>query len=156
MMFSETPEEIRSGRLEYIDQRWRQLHQLEKEQVEVILKYLLLINSGGAVAMLSFMGTATSIRESVWAKVVLGAFVLGMVLVGVLKVYLLHRVEGIFKKWKAGVHEYYRDRVTWEHLTDKDNETSAPSFWPYLIGYCAFGCFIAGAGFGIWSFIGMK
>lgn len=42
----------------YINRRWGQLYELEKEWGERALKYLFLTNSGGAIATLSFLGAA--------------------------------------------------------------------------------------------------
>ena len=41
---------------EYINERWSQLYELEKEWGKEAIKYLMLTNAGGAVATLSFIG----------------------------------------------------------------------------------------------------
>lgn len=48
--------ETREYLFEHSKRRWGQLYQLEKEWSERGLNYLMLTNSGGAVAILSFFG----------------------------------------------------------------------------------------------------
>jgi len=53
----------------YINQRWEQLYELEKEWGERALKYLLLTNAGGAIATLSFLGTSPAAIKMPGAKI---------------------------------------------------------------------------------------
>ena len=52
-LFSKQDAAVRHSLNGHITQRWVQLYELEKEWGERALKYLLLTNSGGAIATLS-------------------------------------------------------------------------------------------------------
>ena len=50
-------------KVKFIDARWAQLHEIEKESADNIFRYLLLVNSGGAIATLSFLGASSVALE---------------------------------------------------------------------------------------------
>jgi len=81
--FSKQDPAIRQSLNGQIKQRWGQLYELEKEWGERALKYLILTNSGGAIATLSFLGASPSAINMRGAKTFLFLFVLGVFLVGV-------------------------------------------------------------------------
>jgi hypothetical protein len=91
MKLNETESQLRAARLKYIDTRWEQLNELGKEAGERAIKYLMLTNAGGAVAMLSYFGANEEARSLVQAKVALGFFLFGILFVGVLDALILTR-----------------------------------------------------------------
>jgi hypothetical protein len=109
-------------------------------------------NAGGAVAMLSFIGAAESVRNAPWSKIVLGLFLLGLILVGIVKAHSYHHVADIYNHWKKASGDYFGDKIVWEYLTQKDDEVSAPKKLPYVLAYGAFACFIGGVTYGMFSF----
>ena len=52
-------QELKKHQIEYINLRWKQLYDLEKERADQAIKYLFLTNSGGAVTVLSLWGLLT-------------------------------------------------------------------------------------------------
>jgi len=156
MKFSETDEQLRTERLNYIRTRWDQLNLLSKDALERIIKYLVLVNAGGAVAMLSFLGTSAQARGLLLPKLALACFGLGIVLVGVLNLLILLHIERIFVNWRQTTPQFYEDKVEWEDLTANDDKL-AYTVWPeYLAGYAAFFCFIAGAAIGVCALFSVK
>jgi hypothetical protein len=153
MKLNETESQLRAARLKYIDTRWEQLNELGKEASERAIKYLLLTNAGGAVAMLSYFGANEEARSLVQAKVALGFFLFGILFVGVLDALILHRIERIFKHWRQASQQYLENNLDWETLDQKDDEISY-KVWPqYLVGYMSFFCLIAGAITGLCSLL---
>jgi len=147
-LFSRQNPEIRQSLNTYINQRWGQLYELEKEWGERALKYLLLTNSGGAIATLSFLGASPTAINLLGAKISLFLFVSGVFLVGVSTAITFHHMSRLFKAWKADVDHYYSDKITWEYLQEEDKKRAVADFWDYAIPYTSFGCFIAGSVFG--------
>ena len=137
----------------HISQRWAQLYELEKEWAERALKYLLLTNSGGAIATLSFLGGAPGAIGMVGAKIALSLFVVGVVLVGASTAKTYHHMSNIFGKWKAEVDNYYADSITWGHLQNEDRKRAVTDWWDYAIPYASFGCFIMGCVAGACSLV---
>jgi len=148
MKYSETNEEMRQHRMKYIDERWGQLSNMAQEASQRAVNLLFLINSGGAVAMLSFMGASEKIRTLAGPKYSLGIFVLGIILTAILNAYILHRLEWIFTNWRKDVRGYYEDQINWQDLNKADDERSWSNNIEYVLGYAAFACFIVGAIFG--------
>jgi hypothetical protein len=144
-LFSKQDSAVRQNLNSHINQRWGQLYELEKEWGERALRYLLLTNSGGAIATLSFLGSSTSAINMLGAKISLFLFVLGIFLVGVSTVKQFHHMSKLFTSWKSDVDRYYADEITWEHLHAEDNKKAIGDLWDYLIPYLAFVCFIAGS-----------
>ena len=129
----------------HINQRWVQLYELEKEWGERALKYLLLTNSGGAIATLSFLGASPETINLLGAKIALFLFVFGVFLVGISTAKTYHHMSNLFAAWRIDVNNYYSDKVTWEHLQEEDKKRATESFWDYAFPYISFGCFIAGS-----------
>lgn len=144
-LFSKQDPAVRQSLNSHINQRWGQLYELEKEWGERALKYLLLTNSGGAIATLGFLGASPAAINMLGAKISLFFFVLGVFLVGVSTAKTFHYMSHLFETWKADVNHYYSDKITWEHLQEEDKKRAAEDFWDYAIPYTSFGCFIAGS-----------
>lgn len=139
-------------RNEYIEERWRQLHGLEKEWGDRALKYLLVTNSGGAIAVLSFIGAEKSSDPDMGVKITLFLFVLGIVLVGISMAMTFHHISGLFLSWKSDAKRYHANQISWTNLTGRDNERSKVRYIDYAVPYAAFTCFVMGCMFGAFSF----
>ncbi len=144
-LYSQDEPAVRQRRINHINVRWGQLYQLEKEWGERALKYLLLTNSGGAIATLSFLGASAEAISATGAKISLFLFVLGVFLVGVSTAKTFHHMSRLFKTWKQDTSHYFEDKITWEHLQRQDDERAVEDFWDYAIPYGSFACFILGS-----------
>ena len=153
-LFSKQDPEVRRSLNEYINQRWGQLYELEKEWGERAIRYLLLTNSGGAVATLSFLGASQTALNKLGAKISLALFVFGIFFVGISVAKIFHHMSGIFKAWKTDVENYHSDKITWEHLVGEDKKRSVEDFWDYAFPYASFVCFIAGCISGAFALFG--
>ena len=147
-LFSKQDPAVRQSLNAHINQRWGQLYELEKEWGERALKYLLLTNSGGAIATLGFLGASPAAINMPGAKISLFFFVVGVFLVGVSTAKTFHYISHLFKAYTTDVDHYYSDKITWEHLHDEDKKRVVRDFWDYAIPYTSFACFIAGSVFG--------
>ena len=156
-LFSNTPPDLRQIIDGHINQRWGQLYELEKEWGDRALRYLLMTNSGGAIATLSFLGASQVAIQMTGAKIALFLFILGVVLVGASTAKQFHHMSHLFKSWKADVSNYYTDKVTWEHLRSEDDKRAVADFWDYFLPYGSLASFIGGCIAGAVSlFLGIK
>jgi hypothetical protein len=139
--------EAQNKNMQYIDLRWKQLYALQKEWGEKAINLLIFLNSGGAVAMLGFIGTQ---KSPVWlgSKVALGAFSGGIVCVCIVTAISYHHMEFLFDTWRKGVQEYLQDKIAWEKLL-QDDEKRANKRADVVFAYLSLLCFIVGATFGI-------
>lgn len=152
MKLSEASEEQREGHLAYVDKRWAQLSDLELSWSADAIKYLMFVNSGATVAVLTFLGTIESVRPLLWPKVMLGLFVVGVVIIGIFHAVRYHRIERIYRNWREGVDQYYGDKLDWETMISKDENLSRRYPLAVTLAYLSFGCFIAGVIVGLCNF----
>jgi uncharacterized integral membrane protein len=145
MKHSEATAEVRAQRADYVKGRWEQLADLQKMWIERVIRYLFIINSGGAVAMLTFMSSHTAIAESPWALSMLLLFVIGVILVGVLQIFNMHFINRLYALWREEVEKFYGDDLNWEVLISADADRSGEPAIVYVLGYISFGCFITAA-----------
>lgn len=152
MKYSEDTDEHRKANIAYIDERWKQLCGLEVEWAAEGIKYLLLVNAGAAVAVLTFHGSVAAVRDMLWPKVMLGFFVSGVVLVGVVHICRHRRVAGLFKEWQKGVTDYFKDVKDWGDLINEDNARVQKTNLALQSAYLSFACFVIGVSIGMFNF----
>ena len=144
LLNSQENQELKSHRIEYINRRWSQLCALEKEWAERATKYLLATNSGGAVAVLSFLGASAKARSLTGPAIALVLFLLGVVLVGIFNAYQYHRISNLFYGWKKDSENYFANKISWDLLIEEDEKRTKPSRLAYCLCYGAFLSFIVG------------
>jgi hypothetical protein len=152
MKFSTCPSpEIRNNQINFINQRWKQLYDLEKEWSDNAIKYLFLTNSGGAVAVLSYMGSAGTLFRLSMA-IALCSFLLGLIIVGWVNSLIYQDMKNLFNEWKTDTNKYFTDQIEWETLLKNDENRSKDNVWAIRCAYISFICFIAGVVIGLISF----
>jgi len=144
-------QELKNHRIEHISRRWKQLYDLEKERAETAIKYLLLTNSGGAVAVLSFMGASEKARTSFGPKFALLCFLIGIILIGIFNIIQYYHIAKLFVLWKRDSEKYFENHSEWKKLIDDDTERSKTIIWSHLVAHISFLMFILGCIFGAMS-----
>lgn len=129
---------------DYIDTRWGQLVKLEKEWGERALQYLLLVNSGGAVATLGFIGAAPANVELKTAGWALAFFVTGLILVGFATARTYYYIDNLAGGWMKDVNSYNKGELTWEELTSNDEKRAESRRGLRALPWSSFACFIIG------------
>lgn len=122
-------------------------------RAEAAWKYLMLTNSGSAVAVLSFMGAYKTIAPIPHAPWMLVAFLLGVVLVGLGHATAYYRATWLFSGWRADVSKFYADELEWGDVLARDNHRSSYFILADVIAWLSFACFCAGLGFGVYDLI---
>lgn len=113
-----------------------------------------LTNSGGVVAILTFLGTDNAANVGV-AKAALILFVLGVICLGIAIARQYHHMEGMFKGYKADVRQYFAGTVDFSEVHERDRKRYEPTrALDYVLPYACFGCFIAGCAVGGWGLLG--
>jgi hypothetical protein len=152
--YSETDPEVRNQRFEYVNIRWGQLHSLEKDWGEKAIRYLLMTNSGGAIATLSFLGASETAASIPFTKIALFLFLFGVFLVGVSTAKQFHYMSYLFEAYKKDVNEYFSDNKSWEQVCSGDDDRAVEDIFDYIIPYASFGCFISGCILGACALFG--
>ena len=130
---------------DYIHERYWQNFNLFQESIRSVLTFLLLTNSGGAIAVASFLGTSQFRNQTdgpVWALVL---YVAGIILAGILLAARYRIMNNIFEGWRADSQSFRNKTLNWNTLNDQDDERSRPRNSLNVLGYSSFGCFIIGS-----------
>ncbi|MGA2774975.1 MAG: hypothetical protein ABSE81_02800 [Candidatus Omnitrophota bacterium] len=148
---SELSPEIQRQHIDYTNQRWSQLYHLQKEWADKAINLLFVTNSGGAIAMLGFIGA----RHQVCSFVVwgLGIMLLGIIFVGLLVAHVYHQMTGLFEAWRKSVNEYFLNIISWEKLNEDDEHRSKDPYLNLWLGYGSLSCFIIGIALGVWGLL---
>lgn len=147
MKFSEDTQEGRKTKLAYIENRWKQLHELENKRAETVLNYLFVVSGGSSGATLAYIGNLVKDGNiiptgSFW---MLALFAISLVLVGFLKFHLAYKTVAIFKNWRNSVSSYYSDSMPWKEMIDSDEALSQKNNWIiHTLGWAAFTTILAG------------
>lgn len=128
----------------HIDQRWGQLYELEKEWGKEAIKYLMLVNAGGAVATLSFIGTSDAVRAAVTPKIALLLFFLGLLCSGWMIAYTYETMSRLFRRWQKDVEAHDRKEISYDELLRRDDERVPSGVVDRVLGYTALGSFAFG------------
>lgn len=151
---SECDKQTNRIRHDAINARWGQLYNLQKEWSEKSFKYLFLTNSGGAVAMLSFIGASPSAIHTTSATFALALFTIGVILVGIAHALAYHFTSHIYAMWKRDSREYLSGQLGWDKLNEADDNRSEDRPIEFVVAYGAFGSFVLGcisAGFSLFG-----
>ncbi len=132
-----------------INQRWSQLYHLEKEAGDKAVQFLFLINSGGAIAVLGFIGSAFPSAPSKTAAMPLAFFGFGLLAVAVVHSFRVHYFAHLFRNWRTEVGRFRNNEITWDQLTEEDRLRSRKDWVGYVAGYFSFLFFSAGAVCGV-------
>ena len=128
----------------YINQRWGQLYELEKEWGKEAIKYLMLVNAGGAVATLSFIGTSDAVRTAVTPKIALLLFFLGLLCSGFMIAYAYETMSRLFTRWQKDVEAHDRKEITYDELLRRDDERVPSGVADRVLGYTSLLSFALG------------
>ena len=152
MKYSDDTDDHRKANIDYVNKRWEQLYGLELEFSSEGIKYLLFVNAGAAVAVLAFHGSVAVVRDMAWPKVMLGFFVVGVILIGVLHIARYKAVSLVFKHWQQSVNEYFTDAKGWSEVISADVAKAKKYPWMPYLAYASFTCFVIGAAIGMFNF----
>lgn len=151
MKLSEMKGEVRTTNCEYIERRWVQLHESINERIEGCWKYLMVTNSGSAIALLGFMGSRQTMHPMPGATLMLKLFLIGVVLVGIAHAISYYRINNLFRRWREDVSSFYGDQIDWDKLLADDNKRSGYFIWVDIVGWLSFFCFLVGLSIGIFN-----
>jgi hypothetical protein len=136
----------------FIETRWTQLADAFEKSIEDTSKYLLLVNSGAAVAVLTFIGTDERIREMTWPTWMLFSFTLGVIFCGLALIFRVNRLNKLFSAWRADVADHSAGKLDWENLINRDAGRADAKNLTSLFRNLAFFCFVAGVIIGGFNF----
>ncbi|MGO4552398.1 hypothetical protein AB4059_15025 [Lysobacter sp. 2RAF19] len=136
----------REVQAEWCVSRWEQLYRLNREATADAFRYLFLVNAGGAVAVLGFIGSSEEARSSGSIRAALVVFAIGILLVGVLKTLFFHQTLTLVQGWSADTKLYFSSAISESELDSRDNARAAAPIYraQYIAGYAAFACFLLG------------
>ncbi len=130
---------------DFYHQRWSQLNELVGNYADMCMKYLFTTNLAAAGGIITFIGAVAELRTFSWPYWAFFIFSMGILCTGVLKVFMLHRMEGLVNGCNFDYGRLVRREIDWAKFTANDEaRVAAKKYVPYILGYLAFGAFIAG------------
>jgi hypothetical protein len=129
----------------YITERWDQLFAHLREGFNNMINYLLLINIGGCITTLSFMGASEAARGLVSLKVSTLFFAMGIVFIGILRAIIVHRAASFFNSWRRDVERYHSEVMPFSKMTANDDNRTQTAKIEFAVGYASGACFIIAA-----------
>jgi len=155
MLHSDFDENGRKVIYEHYEQRFWQLNRLVDNQTRHAIQYLFIANTGGAVVLMAYLGTAKTDMINWGHKASLFIFVIGIVLAGILIVSLLHKNDSLLLGWQSDWSEFIQDKISHQDLLEQDEGRAGSATIYYLVGYTSFGFFILGSGVGLCAFFNL-
>lgn len=142
-----TPEQIA-----YVEQRWHQLYALLMDSVKTAINYLFIVNGGGCVAVLAFLGSDKANEHKALLLIVLVLFFVGLLLVGVLNIQRYRLFTKLERNWVNSTNNYNPDNNNFKKIIADDNTLVMSGKNIVYWGYASFLClFLAG----LFGFLGM-
>jgi hypothetical protein len=114
-------------------------------------RFLFFVNAGGAVALLSFMGTQEAVRKAPIAWLALGLFFLGLVAVGALQALNWHQLSALQRGYANDMRAALMCEID---LLEFDQRRQKVAHWlwvPLSISYAAAAFFLVGSGIAIFG-----
>lgn len=136
---------------QYISERWEQLYRLEEQWGKEAIKYLMFLNSGGAVATLSFVGALGPENVGWQAKAALGLFASGIILAGTLVAYAYLSCSTLFAGWASDYKKYLSQDLSYEQMDQRDEERIPDPENEKNLGIGSFILFILGISIGAYG-----
>ena len=136
----------------YAKERWHQLYALLMDSVKTAINYLFIVNGGGCVAVLAFLGSDKANEHKALLLIVLGLFFVGLLLVGVLNIQRYRLFTKLERNWVTRTDACIAGKITFQELIDQDNALVMTGKNIVYWGYASFLClFLAG----LFGFLGM-
>jgi hypothetical protein len=130
--------------LSLVTARWSQINTLRNQWIEKALRFLVLTNAGGAVAVLSFIGNSDEARQMCGPRIALGCFAAGIIIAGIFIAVQFNRFDSMYKGYNSDSAKYFSDKIEWDQLRKDDDDRSRPHSIDYVWPYMSFGLFILG------------
>jgi hypothetical protein len=144
MPFSQEDPHIQQYHSDLVIARWSQINTLRNQWIEKALRFLVLTNAGGAVAVLSFIGNSDEARRMCGPRFALSCFAAGIIVAGIFIAVQFHRFDSMFKGYHSDSAKYFSDEIEWDKLRKDDDRRSSPHSIDYVWPYIAFALFILG------------
>ncbi len=136
--------QFRNAQSDFINKRSEFLSRWVSSELEQATSYLLLTNSGGAVAVLSFLAAVPRYQSNRWLYTSLILFAAGIIFLGLFRSHEYERSEGIFLAWQDDVKKFISNPSFWNDLIKRDELRTKLSPWGRIFGYGSFICLVAG------------
>jgi len=144
----------------YIEIRTNQIIQTWNYWLEHCVKYILFVNAGGIITILSFMRALNYVRAISLPGLALGFYIVGLFLVGVIFLYMFFRFKKDYDEFTVDTESLKTDLIKnpkvaeerWQQFLAKDEPRKKFRKTALYLGLSSASCFFIGTIIGIISF----
>jgi len=105
-------------------------------------KYLILANSGGILATLTYLQSLTNTAPSTYIKTSITLFVIGLILISVALFWVYYRAWDIDNKYRQEMSRFYTNDISIIELRRRDNERTKSDKVEYVLAVLSFLSFV--------------
>lgn len=116
-------------------------------------KYLILANSGGILAVLTYLHTLVNTPPSNLIKTSLAFFVIGLVLISIVLFWVYYRIWKIDNEYKKDMALFYSNQISIFELRRRDNERTESDKFEYILAVLSFVSFVVAIISGAYNFL---
>ena len=132
--------------INFFNETYKRFYENHLRLSDKVWAFLFTINAGGAIAVLSFIGSS-KFDISIDTKGALCLYILGVILLGIMMAIGYHRALNAVLCWNRKTKDFYKNEMDWEDLT-RPRVTTCSKIVDVIIYVCAYGsfvCFILGS-----------
>ena len=134
--------------LEYMNKTHLYLRDMYFKAVSDAIRFNFMVNAGGAVAVLSFMGTSETIRMMKFARLSLASFGVGLILTGLFYFRRFVYVTEIMRAWEVNISKYGQEGYSLDEILGRLDIKVSNIILLIVLGCLGFGAFVVGVIFG--------
>jgi hypothetical protein len=118
------------------------------ESLESAIRYLFLSHAGGAVAVLSYLGSSSRVEQRGGPLYALACFSAGLLIVGLLYGFRAWYFPHRLRTWNDTVNKFLSDQIEHDEMYRQYFEKTKEPLWPYAAAVVAFLFLLTGIGIG--------
>lgn len=152
MNYDEMKPEDRSAAETEVNWRRDGLKSIQRNLAISITKYMITANAGGAVAVLAYVHATTSQPISIYVKLSLVSFILGILSISVALMWLYRRTWKIEGQYLEDTNLFFENQISLLELRRRDNERCESDKVEHSLGGFSFLAFVMGVVLGALNF----
>jgi hypothetical protein len=147
-LYSKLPPDFKKSTETRITEQWERLNKLVLHYTDRCIGYLFILNSGGALLIITHIGASGIAVVNAGHKASLKCFIAGIIFSIALNICLMHFSNKIQNDFNEDSGKFYDDKMEYDTLWTQVDERAKKADPFYTVGYLALVLWLAGVFFG--------